>query len=60
MSPSRIATAYFTLVRKEVIRMTRIWSQTFLPSVITMSLYYAIFGTFIGSQIAPTDGFSYI
>lgn len=60
MSPSRIATAYYTLVRKEVIRMTRIWTQTFLPSVVTMSLYYVVFGTFIGSQLAPTDGFSYI
>ena len=40
--------------------MMRIWSQTFLPSVITMSLYYIVFGSFIGSQIASINGFSYI
>jgi ABC-2 type transport system permease protein len=60
MNPHGVAIAYYTLVRKEVVRMTRIWTQTLLPSVITMSLYYAVFGTLIGSQIAPTDGFSYI
>ena len=60
MSPNGIATAYYTLVRKEVVRMMRIWSQTFLPSIVTTSLYYTIFGAFIGSQIAPIHGFTYI
>ncbi|MEI7719935.1 MAG: ABC transporter permease [bacterium] len=60
MTPKGIAVAYYTIVRKEIIRMMRIWSQTFLPSVITMSLYYIVFGSFIGSQIASINGFSYI
>jgi ABC-2 type transport system permease protein len=60
MSPERIATAYYTILRKEVVRMTRIWSQTFLPSIVTTTLYYTIFGAFIGSQIAPINGFSYM
>lgn len=51
---------YVTMVRKEVVRLFRIWSQTFLPPVVTMALYFAIFGTFIGSQLAPIDGFKYI
>ncbi len=51
---------YLTIVRKEVLRVFRIWMQTLLPSVITMGLYFAIFGTFIGSQLPPTHGFSYI
>ena len=38
----------------------RIWSQTLLPPVITTSLYFAIFGTFIGSQIRAVGGVSYI
>lgn len=60
MTPNGIATAYYTLVRKEFVRMMRIWSQTFLPSVVTTTLYYTIFGAFIGSQIAAIHGFSYI
>ena len=60
MTPNGIAIAYYTLVRKEIVRMVRIWSQTFLPSIVTTTLYYTIFGAFIGSQIAPIHGYSYI
>jgi ABC-2 type transport system permease protein len=52
--------AYRTLVRKEVVRFMRIWTQTLLPSAITQSLYFLIFGAFIGSQIAPVSGVSYM
>jgi ABC-2 type transport system permease protein len=51
---------YATMVRKDFNRIIRIWSQTLLPPVITMSLYFAIFGKFIGSQIAPIQGVTYI
>ncbi len=50
----------YTLVRKEIQRFLRIWSQTLLPPAITMSLYFLIFGTFIGSQIDDLHGVSYI
>ncbi len=49
-----------TLLRKEVFRFMRIWPQTLLPPAITMSLYFLIFGKFIGSQISNIDGFTYI
>lgn len=49
-----------TLLRKEVLRFLRIWTQTLLPPAITMTLYFIIFGKFIGSQIKPLNGFSYI
>lgn len=52
--------AYRTLVRKEVVRFMRIWTQTLLPSAITQSLYFLIFGAFIGSQVAPVSGVSYM
>lgn len=52
--------AYMTMVRKETARILTIWPQTLLPSVITTTLYYIIFGAFIGSQIQPIDGYSYI
>ncbi len=52
--------AYYTIVRKEVVRFLMIWTQTLLPPVITISLYYVIFGKFIGSQISNINGFTYI
>lgn len=52
--------ALFTLIRKEIIRFTRIWTQTLLPSVITMTLYFLIFGSFIGSQLSDIKGITYI
>src|SRR3990167_10822206 len=52
--------AFQTLISKEIIRFVRIWSQTLLPPVITMSLYFIIFGKFIGSQIQHIHGYVYI
>ncbi len=49
-----------TLLRREIGRLFRIWQQTFLPPVITQTLYFIVFGTFIGSQIAPIRGISYM
>ena len=52
--------ALLTLMRKEFRRYTRIWSQTLLPSAITMSLYFLIFGNLIGSRIGEMGGVSYM
>lgn len=52
--------AFYTLLRREVVRFLRIWPQSLLPSVITQSLYFIIFGQFIGSQIADINGISYM
>lgn len=49
-----------TILRKEIVRFLRIWSQTLLPPVITMTLYFIIFGKLIGSQINKIDGYSYM
>lgn len=40
--------------------MFRIWIQTFLPSVITSSLYFLVFGTVLGSQIGQMQGVDYM
>lgn len=50
----------WTMVRKDTIRIFRIWSQTLLPPIVTTALYFAIFGGFIGSQIQPIEGYSYM
>lgn len=52
--------AYGTIVRKEVMRVLRIWPQTLFPPVITQALYFLIFGKFIGSQISDIHGISYM
>jgi ABC-2 type transport system permease protein len=52
--------AFTTILRKEIKRFTRIWVQTLLPPVITMALYFVIFGKLIGSRIGDMGGYSYI
>jgi ABC-2 type transport system permease protein len=52
-------TAYNTIVRKEVLRFSRIWKQTLIPPVITNILYFIIFGNLIGERIGQIESFSY-
>jgi ABC-2 type transport system permease protein len=53
------ATAFLTIARKETSRIFRIWTQTLLPPVITQSLYFVIFGAFLGQRIGDVGGTSY-
>ena len=52
--------AFNTIVRKEVVRIVRIWVQTIVPPAITMTLYFIIFGNLIGRRIGTMDGFDYM
>ena len=52
--------ALYTITRREVARILRIWSQTLLPPAITMALYFVIFGSLIGGRIGEMHGFRYI
>jgi ABC-2 type transport system permease protein len=49
-----------TIARKEVVRILRIWMQTIIPPVITMTLYFIIFGNLIGRRIGEMGGFEYM
>ncbi|MBC8946640.1 MULTISPECIES: ABC transporter permease [Xenorhabdus] len=49
-----------TIWIKEVTRFGRIWVQTLLPPVITMSLYFVIFGNLVGSRIGEMGGVAYM
>ncbi len=60
MNFNQIWVAYCTIVRKEIKRFTRIWVQTLIPPVITMSLYFVIFGQLIGARIGHMGGFDYL
>ena len=48
------------IVRKEIMRILRIWGQTIVPPAITMSLYFIIFGELIGRRIGEMGGFTYM
>ncbi|MEK9658076.1 MAG: ABC transporter permease [bacterium] len=50
----------FTLMKKEIVRIFRIWTQTLLSSVVNITLYFLIFGSFIGDRIAPFMEVSYM
>jgi ABC-2 type transport system permease protein len=52
--------ALYTIIRKETLRIARIWLQTLVPPVITMTLYFIIFGNLIGSRIGEMGGFAYM
>lgn len=52
--------AFRTIVRKEITRFLRIWVQTLIPPVITMGLYFVIFGHLMGARIGQMGGFDYM
>ena len=45
---------------KEIHRFMRIWIQTLVPPVITMTLYFVIFGNLIGSRVGDMGGYTYM
>lgn len=52
--------AFVTILRKEVTRFSRIWLQTVVPSVISTSMYFIIFGALIGQRIGTIEGQPYV
>ncbi|QGG80504.1 ABC transporter permease [Litorivicinus lipolyticus] len=53
-------TAFRTILRREIVRFTRIWVQTLVPPAITMTLYFVIFGSLIGRRIGDMGGMDYM
>jgi ABC-2 type transport system permease protein len=49
-----------TIVIREFSRIIRIWGQTIVPSAITATLYFVIFGSLIGRRIGDMGGFTYM
>ena len=48
------------LAKKEITRVVRIWTQTFVSSIVTMTLYLIIFGHVLGKHIGTINGYSYM
>ncbi len=48
-----------TIVIREYGRIIRIWGQTIVPSVVTATLYFVIFGSLIGRRVGAMGGFDY-
>lgn len=51
--------SFYTLLRREFVRIIRIWPETLLPSVITMGLYFVIFGNVMGKRIGNMGAIPY-
>ncbi|TYK65865.1 ABC transporter permease [Colwellia echini] len=49
-----------SILTKEIQRFMRIWVQTLVPPAITISLYFIIFGSLIGSRIGDMGGIDYM
>ncbi|MCS6947646.1 MAG: ABC transporter permease [Steroidobacteraceae bacterium] len=51
---------FVTILRREYGRIVRIWGQTIVPSAVTATLYFVIFGSLIGRRVGQMDGFDYM
>lgn len=60
MTPYEAYISFYTIVRKDLVRILRIWPQTLLPSVITSVLYFLVFGTVLGSRIGQFGDVDFI
>jgi ABC-2 type transport system permease protein len=49
-----------TIVIREYGRIIRIWGQTIVPSAVTTTLYFVIFGSLIGKRVGPMGGYDYM
>jgi ABC-2 type transport system permease protein len=50
---------FLTLTGREIRRFLRIWVQTLLPTVVTVTLYFIVFGTVLGAKATPPGQMSY-
>ncbi|MEI4220128.1 MAG: ABC transporter permease [Candidatus Dasytiphilus stammeri] len=49
-----------TILNKEINRFLRLWIQTLMPPVITMTLYFIIFGNLLGTRLSKIHTFNYL
>src|SRR5215218_6782978 len=49
-----------TLLSREVLRFTKVWTQTLLSPLLTSVLYIVVFGYGLGSRIREVEGVPYL
>ena len=47
------------LMRREVVRVTKLWTQTIIAPVVSSALFILVFGLSLGDRIREIDGFPY-
>jgi len=52
--------SFCALSRREIWRVFLVWLHAILPPAVTMTLYFIIFGEFLGRQISNIHGFTYM
>jgi ABC-2 type transport system permease protein len=52
--------AFNTIARRQIYRLIRLWAQNLLPTIVTTTIYFLIFGRFIGRQIGEINGVPYV
>jgi ABC-2 type transport system permease protein len=51
---------FATMVRRELVRLLKIWSQTIVAPALTSLLFLVVFGISLGGRIGHVDGFAYL
>ncbi len=51
---------FLTLLKREVLRFTRVWMQTIAPTLGTALLYLTVFGIALGTRIEEINGVPYL
>jgi ABC-2 type transport system permease protein len=52
--------SFRTLLSREVLRFTRVWTQTIIPPLLTSLLYVVVFGVALGTRIREIEGIPYL
>jgi len=60
MNAIQQCTAFWTLSKREIRRIFLIWLHAILPPIITVTLYFIIFGKLVGQHMASIGGFTYM
>lgn len=52
--------SFLTLLKREILRFTRVWMQTIAPTLGTALLYFTVFGVALGTRIEEISGVPYL
>jgi ABC-2 type transport system permease protein len=52
--------AFYTIIRREISRVFRIWVQSLLGPIVNIFLYFLIFGNVVGRRIGDINGIPYL